>query len=124
MATRMEVATQATARAALAVDSLQKQLDHCIAAAKLGTDGSELPLRAGLVRRDYLSEEQWRATYRSAGLDPAQVKAIEVPVEAAADIIRKDLADWVTALEVDGLDPSIESAEMVRKSLSEKGTRR
>jgi len=123
MATRMEVATQATARAALAVDSLQKQLDHCIAAAKLGTDGSELPLRAGLVRRDYLSEEQWRATYRSAGLDPAQVKAIEVPVEAAADIIRKDLADWVNALEVGGLDPAIESVEVVKKSLTETGSK-
>jgi len=120
----VEIAAQAVAQAMRVRQSLQAQLEHDIAAAMKGADGVALPLGDNISRVDEVPLSAWKRSYAAANIGAGVLTALKSAAEAGAEFSQKDMSRWVNELEIRGIEPEVPSLEMVRKSLSEKGTRR
>jgi hypothetical protein len=119
----MEIAAQAVAQAMRVRQSLQAQLSHDIACAMKGSDGVELPLGDSIARCDEVPISVWKRSYAAAGIGAGVLTALKSAVEAGVEFTQKDMHNWVTELEIRGIEPEVPSLEMVKKQLSAKGTR-
>ena len=119
-----EFFAKVAAGSAMAVTAHQRQLAHSVQSVLKGAGlGVRLPLPAGVVEIEHYPDEAWRAIYKSAELQRGFMLRGQPAIEAAIEILQKDFDGWVESIEAQGAEPELEPLELVRKRLSENGTR-